>query len=348
MRLIRTSRRLSVVAAAGASASVVLGGMALAAGAGGLAASDGSIHACFNNKSYVVRVLPSGHGCTRSESGFVFKQRGQTGATGPQGAKGDPGERGPKGDSGTTSYSTQSTGGSQGPQGPQGQAGPQGPKGDVGPQGPQGNPGRDAQYVGEHWGVMDRNVIGNGDAALRSGPFADGVQPSSGQGSLGIRTGGAGDAAAFGNEVDFRGNFVKDLTAVGFSVYRTGEDKKIADGNMPGIGFEVNPSFPGGPSFTTLKFLPTGTAPNAWTSIDATTDSAGKWGLTGSYYSSTPCGINSGGCPFAAAKALLGDAAKILTVEVSKGSDYAFSGAVDNLRINADTFDFEPLGVIKR
>ena len=33
---------------------------------------------------------------------------------------------------------------------------------------------------------------------------------------------------------------------------------------------------------------------------------------------------------------------------IGKGRDYAFSGAVDALRINDDVFDFEPFGVYTR
>ncbi len=33
---------------------------------------------------------------------------------------------------------------------------------------------------------------------------------------------------------------------------------------------------------------------------------------------------------------------------ISKGSDYAFSGAVDALQINSTTYDFEPFGVIEK
>ena len=37
--------------------------------------------------------------------------------------------------------------------------------------------------------------------------------------------------------------------------------------------------------------------------------------------------------------------ATILTVQITKGKDYAFSGAVDKLVINDKTYDFEPFGV---
>jgi hypothetical protein len=34
-------------------------------------------------------------------------------------------------------------------------------------------------------------------------------------------------------------------------------------------------------------------------------------------------------------------------VSITKGRDWAFSGAVDNLRINNAVFDFEPFGVVE-
>ena len=40
-----------------------------------------------------------------------------------------------------------------------------------------------------------------------------------------------------------------------------------------------------------------------------------------------------------------GTGAKIFSVAVAKGRDYAWQGAVDGLRINSTIYDFEPLGV---
>ena len=37
--------------------------------------------------------------------------------------------------------------------------------------------------------------------------------------------------------------------------------------------------------------------------------------------------------------------ASLLTVQLTKGRDYAFSGAVDALQLNDTVYDFEPLGV---
>ena len=45
---------------------------------------------------------------------------------------------------------------------------------------------------------------------------------------------------------------------------------------------------------------------------------------------------------------VLGPNASIYTAQITKGRDYAFSGAVDALRINNQVFDFEPFGVYTR
>ena len=57
-------------------------------------------------------------------------------------------------------------GGPAGPAGPAGAKGAQGTQGPQGPQGPKGDTGS-ATYVGPNWSIVDRNVIGNGDAFLR-------------------------------------------------------------------------------------------------------------------------------------------------------------------------------------
>ena len=277
--------------------------------------------------------------------------RGADGAAGPTGARGGDGAAGAQGPAGARGANgADGAVGAQGATGAQGSQGPSGAQGAQGPAGAQGTNGADAKYVGAHWGVIDRNVIGNGNADLRSGPYSNGQQPPLGQGSLGLRTGSGSDATSFGNEIDFRDQPVSNLSQVGFSVFRTNEDASIAADNMPGIAIEVDPNsgIPNAPRYTTLKFLPKGTAGNSWSSIDATSSEAGSWGLTGSYYANTPCAINGSRCSFATAKALLGQNAKILTIAVSKGRDWAFSGAVDALRINDTTYDFEPFGVYAR
>lgn len=199
-------------------------------------------------------------------------------------------------------------------------------------------------YEGAHWGIVDRNVLGNGDSYLRAGP--DGAP--SGIGSLGIRTGSADDKAAFGNQVDFAGLLVKDLTEVGFSVYTTAENNARGN-NMPSISFEIDPNVETVVSnYSSLVYMPPNGTSNAWTRFDATT--TGFWGLTGSSFNGTPCSINGARCTFAEMQAYLNDggddAVITFSAQITKGRDLAFSGAVDDLTINDTTYNFEPLGVI--
>ena len=116
-------------------------------------------------------------------------------------------------------------GGPQGPAGPPGATGPQGPKGDAG----------SATYLGPNWSVVDRNVIGSGDAFLRSGPSVGATagpssRPPMGIGSLGIRTGSPDDKAAFGNQVDWVGTSLSTISTVSFYIFTTGENIGFARG----------------------------------------------------------------------------------------------------------------------
>lgn len=223
-----------------------------------------------------------------------------------------------------------------------GQGGSQGVQGAQGAQGEQGAPGAAgaATYVGPHWSVVDRNVVGNGDSALRAGPLV----PPLGVGSLGLRTGSATDKAAFGNELDFRGRALP--TVVGYSIYTTGENAALAADNLPNITFEVDPSGPSGtgPNYSSLVYNPTAVTPNAWTQQDAS--SAARWWLTGAAGTSTGCTL-AHSCTLEQVRTALPEAT-LLTVTVSKGRDRAFSGAVDALRVDGQVFDFEPLGVLAR
>ena len=56
-------------------------------------------------------------------------------------------------------------------------------------------------------------------------------------------------------------------------------------------------------------------------------------------------------CTFTELQTALGDGGdppRILTVAVGKGRDFAWSGAVDGLRINGTIYDFEPFGTVER
>ena len=263
------------------------------------------------------------------------------GATGPAGPQGNPGPAGPQGP--------------RGPEGIRGPVGPEGPEGPRGPSGPEGPAGAPATYVGPHWSVVHRNVLGNGDAELGSAI----QQPPLGDGALNLRTGSADDKTAFGNERDFVGFPVKNLTTVGFSVYTTAENGRKGPSNtpvpnnMPSIAFEIDPNVAGIASeYSTLVYAPDNSTANAWSSINATADEGRHWGLTGSLFAATPCSINGARCTWAEVQNFLGsdgnNDATLYSVQITKGRDYAFSGAVDALVINDTTYDFEPFGVYAR
>ncbi len=199
-------------------------------------------------------------------------------------------------------------------------------------------------YVGQNWSVVDRNVIGNGDAFLRSGPSAaGGVAPPSGIGSLGLRTGAATDKAAFGDQVDFANQPLSGIDTVSYYVFTTGENNGVAVNNLPSVAFEVNPHA-SGRTFSTLVFSPAQATPNAWTKLDATT--AKGWFYTGDFGTDSGCNQTTF-CTLTQAKAAAPNAT-LFTTQITKGRDFAFSGAVDDLQINSTVYDFEPNGVVQR
>lgn len=226
---------------------------------------------------------------------------------------------------------------------------------------------RSAQQVGEHWGVITRNTIGSPVAALRTGPFGSfGVtgpasRPPFGQGSLGIEVANnstnlnpPSEKVDFGNEIDFLGQRVSNLTRLGFHVFQT--DENVSYGgptNMPNIRFEIDPNLAAQPSntYSSLVWVPAASpVTNRWSPfLDAT--QTGTWYLTGNAGTATGCTV-ANQCTFAAVKTALdqdgGDPATIYTVAVGKGRDAMWIGAVDGLRINTFTYDFEASGVFTR
>jgi hypothetical protein len=200
-------------------------------------------------------------------------------------------------------------------------------------------------YTGKHWGTVHRNVIGAADAELG----ATSTVPTMGVGALNLHTASATDKVAFGNEVDFKGMPVKDLGAVAFSVYTTGENNAKGN-NMPSIQFEIKPNLSStDATYSSLVYLPkNGTASN-WTTFDAISDPEKHWGLTGAKFSGTVCDINGSRCTWAEVLAYLSDGGDDAVIDagvsISKGRDYAFSGAVDKLQFGGKTYDFEPDGV---
>ncbi|TCO33992.1 hypothetical protein EV652_10256 [Kribbella steppae] len=196
----------------------------------------------------------------------------------------------------------------------------------------------------KHWGTVHRNVIGAADTELAT----TSTQSPLGDGALNLHTASAADKVAFGNEVDFAGGNVKDLGTVGFSVYTTGENNALGN-NMPSIIFEIDPNVTAVASnYSSLVYAPANGTANQWTTFNATTDAVKHWGLTGTAFNGTACSINGARCTWTEMLAYLsdgGDDAKLLTATVSKGRDYAFSGAVDALKFGGKTYNFEAAGV---
>jgi hypothetical protein len=183
--------------------------------------------------------------------------------------------------------------------------------------------------------------------------------PPFGTGSLSILVGrdaaGEEEKAAYGNQVDFFGDLVSGLTAVGYHAWTSLENSdptvnNIGGGvNMPSIAIEIDPNLadPTTNFFSTMTWAPDGNSPsNEWSGyLDATT--TGTWFLTGSEGTVTGCNQTTT-CTFAQLQAALddgGEPATIYIVQITKGRDKAWQGAVDGLRINDEVFDFEEHGV---
>ncbi len=251
---------------------------------------------------------------------------GQAAVAGP---RGEPGPAGPSGP--------------QGIRGPAGPEGPEGPRGARGPEGPAGPPGA---YVGANWGVVHRNVIGAASADLGSSTQT----PPHGIGALNIRTASPTDKTAFGNEQDFAGMKINDLTTLAYSVYTTGENAAKGTNNMPSISFEIDPNVANkDTNYSSLVYAPDNSTPGQWTTIDALADAGRHWGLTSNRFGLTECHINGARCTWAEILTVLNDggddAVVSFSVQISKGRDFAFSGMVDGLTINDTLYDFEPFGV---
>lgn len=301
---------------------------------------------------------PKGDTGTQGQAG----QNGTNGTNGKDGKDGAPGATGPKGDKGDP--------GTPGTPGAPGAPGAQGPAGPAGPTGPEGT----VKYIGEHWGEMNRNVIGSASATLRSGPYgAFGVQsidpflaaPPYGIGSLGINvsdvaTSGspASEKVTFGNEVDFYGDDPTAYTEVGFHVFQTGENAAKYSRNLPNITFEIDPNVGGasnGVNYSSLVYLPdpvTLIGGANWSDyIDATAPGDDWYFTNGTLATQTGCSQVTY-CDWDGIDAALNDAgnpapADVYTVGISKGRDYLYSGAADGLRLNEWVYNFEPFGVYK-
>jgi hypothetical protein len=231
--------------------------------------------------------------------------------------------------------------GINGTNGVNGKDGANGRNGANGQDGATGAAGTNATGDSGNWGVVSRNVIGSPDIDLRSGP----ATPPLGKGSLKLLVGDGTEKAAYGNEVDFVSAPLASITDASFGVYTTGENRAISPANLPSLAFEVDPSGPDttGANFSTLVSLPTDAPANQWSTQDA---AAGQWFYTGAAGAASGCNQTTT-CTFDEAKAKFPNAT-LFSVQITKGRDSAWQGAVDALRINAQVFDFEASGVTVR
>ena len=225
--------------------------------------------------------------------------------------------------------------------------GARGPAGPVGPKGDKGEPGSAAKLPSAgNWGVINRNTIGSPVAQLRSGPF----DPPAGDGSLNLTVGSGTEKLAYGNEVDFEGLKIADLSAVGYSVYQTGENADLSAANLPNLTFEVDPNVVVGADYSSLVYNPAAVPENAWSAIDAATG-AGWWFTNAATAAATNCGQGAAPqhfCTLAEIKAAAPNAVVTFSAAISKGRDFEWHGAVDGLRINNKVYDFEEHGVVER
>jgi len=217
-----------------------------------------------------------------------------------------------------------------------------------------------AGLTGTNWSVVDRKVLGDGDAYLRVGPTTNTLSPAGflspplGLGSLALRTGAGQNQAAFGNEVAFNDDLVSSLTTLGFTVFTTSENNERGAHNMPSILFEIDPNLTNAPgdNVEDMVYTPPNGHADRWTAFDATDNTQGTtWTLTGPAGRNIGCnpGGVAGGCTWDQIQNRLedrdGNPATIYTLQITKGPGFAFSGAVDALRVRDRVYDFEPQGV---
>jgi hypothetical protein len=114
-RSVRRARKVALVAAGGAVALAVTGGIAFAAIPN---SSTGVITGCYKTANGALRVIDAqaGRTCRGGEITLNWNRRGPVGPVGPRGPQGAQGPQGPQG--------------AQGPQGPQGPATPLNPRED--------------------------------------------------------------------------------------------------------------------------------------------------------------------------------------------------------------------------
>lgn len=214
-----------------------------------------------------------------------------------------------------------------------------------------------AAIASSRWGIIYRNTIGGPNAVLRAGPYGRtvintgpaNIPPPYGLGSLGIIVGSANDKIAFGDETDFAGIPLRNITVLKYWIYAGGDS--LAGINLPIISIEANPRI-GTQTFTSLNYVPDFSvppsapavrAPNTWQQYVASAAGSG-WFASGATGTLTGCNQITR-CSFTTLKSRLPNAVITLSLSISKGRDTPFTGAVDGLQVNRTVYDFEPSGV---
>lgn len=91
-------RSRALTAGAVAGGLVLAGGVAYAA----IPSADGTIHACYSEKTGALRAVDGSANCRQAEQPLVWNQNGPKGDPGPEGPKGEEGDKGDPGAPGTS------------------------------------------------------------------------------------------------------------------------------------------------------------------------------------------------------------------------------------------------------
>ncbi|MGO9910652.1 MAG: hypothetical protein ACLPQS_05760 [Acidimicrobiales bacterium] len=217
--------------AAGLAATVLAGGVAVAASETPGLASSSKIYACYSDRTGALSHLdypkvkqcssaekliswnasgPEGARGAKGSQGAIGAQgakgtQGARGAAGPQGAQGAQGGAGPQGARGAQGAAgAQGSAGPQGPTGPQGASGTKGAQGSPGSQGAQGAQGR----AGPVAGFITRGQLKLATGFLKGVPTAlpqvvESLQPGSGDYAIDATITGEGVIGEAGGGAEF-------------------------------------------------------------------------------------------------------------------------------------------------
>ena len=185
-----------------------------------------------------------------------------------------------------------------------------------------------------NWGLVNRNIIGAATAQVRTGPFT----PPYGPGSINFLVPSGNDKMAYGNEVDFVGVPLSSVTTLGFSVFTTGENAAINPANLPNLGIEIDPTGPA--RRDQLHDAGQRLHRRAGQHVEPRERLRGPVVPDGGAGTASGCNQVTY-CTLAQVKAFYPNAS-LLAVQITKGRDYAWNGAVDGVVVNDTVYDLAP------